>query len=79
MRQHWAEANAAFPANTIVRMVDDGEDCSTDRADVADVQALLRRAPDRAGAPRRSTRSLERQRVNAALRERERVDFAAAL
>ena len=77
MRQHWDEANAAFPANTIVRMVDRCR-CSPPSTAVADVQGFFAEHPIPQGA-KTLDQMLERQRVNAALRERERVDLAAAL
>ena len=79
VRQHWDEANDRVPAQHDRAHGRPVKPLDRPSSVVADVQALLRRAPDPAGAPRRSTRSLERQRVNAALRERERVDLAAAL
>ena len=77
VRQHWAEANAAFPANTIVRMVGSVSMLTTEQA-VADVQGFFTEHPIPQGA-KTLDQTLERQRVNAALRERERVDLAAAL
>ncbi len=77
VRQHWAEANAAFPANTIVRMVGSVSMLTTEQA-VADVQSFFTEHPIPQGA-KTLDQTLERQRVNAALRERERVDLAAAL
>ena len=77
VRQHWAEANAAFPANTIVRMVGSVSMLTTEHA-VADVQGFFTEHPIPQGA-KTLDQTLERQRVNAALRERERVDLAAAL
>ncbi len=78
VRQHWTEANAAFPQNTIVRMVVDGVDAHRPRPRSPTCKASSPSTRSRRG-PRRSTRSLERQRVNAALRQRERVVLAAAL
>jgi puromycin-sensitive aminopeptidase len=71
------EASAAFPANTIVRMVSSVSMLTTEHA-VADVQGFFTEHPIPQGA-KTLDQTLERQRVNAALRERERVDLAAAL
>ena len=77
MRQHWDEANAAFPTNTIVRMVDSVR-LLTDETVAADVQAFFAEHPI-AQAAKTLEQVLERQRVNAALRARETERFAAAL
>ena len=77
VRQHWDEANAAFPANTIVRMVESVTMLTTEHA-VADVQGFFAEHPIPQAA-KTLDQMLERQRVNAALRERERVGLAAAL
>jgi puromycin-sensitive aminopeptidase len=77
VRQRWAEANERFPGNTIVRMVDPVK--LLNRPDeVADVQGFFSEHP----IPQSSKtldQVLERQRVNAALREREQDALTAAL
>ncbi len=77
VRQHWDEANAKFPPNTIVRMVDSVK-LLTDETVVADVQGFFAEHPI-PQALKTLDQVLERQRVNAALRERERETFCAAL
>ena len=69
VRQRWTEANERFPGNTIVRMVDPVK--LLNRPDeVADVQSFFseHQIPQSA---KTLDQILERQRVNAALRERE--------
>jgi puromycin-sensitive aminopeptidase len=77
VRQHWDEANAAFPSNTIVRMVSSVR-LLTDEAVAADVQAFFAEHPIEQAA-KTLEQILERQRVNTALRARETSRFAAAL
>jgi puromycin-sensitive aminopeptidase len=77
VRQHWDQANAAFPTNTIVRMVDSVKLLTTDEL-VADVQAFFAEHPIPQGA-KTLDQILERQRVNARLRARESARLAAAL
>jgi hypothetical protein len=68
VRRHWAEANERFPRNTIARMVETVR--QLDRpADVADVQAFFAEHPIEQAA-KTLEQILERQRVNAAVRER---------
>ncbi|MET0458320.1 MAG: M1 family metallopeptidase [Ilumatobacteraceae bacterium] len=77
VRQHWAEANAMFPTNTIVRMIDTVRTL-TDEVVAADVQAFFAEHPIEQAA-KTLDQVLERQRVNTALRARERERFATAL
>jgi len=77
VRQRWAEANERFPGNTIIRMVDPVK--LLNRPDeVADVQGFFseHEIPQ---STKTLHQVLERQRVNAALREREQDPLAAAL
>jgi puromycin-sensitive aminopeptidase len=77
VRQHWDEANARFPTNTIVRMVSTVRLLNT--PDVAvDVQSFFAEHPIRQAA-KTLEQVLERQRVNTALRERESAALVAAL
>ena len=76
VRQHWDEANATFPTNTIVRMVDSVR-LLTDETVAADVQAFFAEHPIEQAA-KTLEQVLERQRVNTALRARETERFAAA-
>ena len=77
VRQRWDEANAKFPTNTIVRMVDSVK-LLTEQPVVADVQGFFAEHPIPQAA-KTLDQILERQRVNAALREREQDAFAATL
>ncbi|MBA3606464.1 MAG: ERAP1-like C-terminal domain-containing protein [Acidimicrobiia bacterium] len=77
VRQHWDEANSAFPTNTIVRMIDSVR-LLTEEAVAADVQAFFAEHPIHQAA-KTLEQVLERQRVNTALRARESARFAAAL
>jgi puromycin-sensitive aminopeptidase len=77
VRQHWAEANEAFPRNTIVRMVDSVR-LLTEESVVADVQGFFAEHPIEQAA-KTLDQVLERQRVNAAVRAREEQRFAVAL
>ena len=77
VREHWDEANEKFPTNTIVRMIDSVKLLNTAES-VADVQAFFAEHPiDQAAKTLEQV--LERQRVNALLREREQERFAASL
>ena len=76
VRQHWDEANAAFPSNTIVRMVGSVR-LLTDETVAADVQAFFAEHPIEQAA-KTLDQVLERQRVNTALRSRESERFAAS-
>jgi puromycin-sensitive aminopeptidase len=77
VRQHWDEANAKFPPNTIVRMVDSVKLLTEDTV-VADVQGFFSEHPI-PQALKTLDQVLERQRVNAALRQREQAAFSALL
>jgi puromycin-sensitive aminopeptidase len=77
VRQEWDRANEAFPRNTIVRMIATVT-MLTDEAVAADVQAFFAEHPIEQAA-KTLDQILERQRVNTALRARERERFAAAL
>jgi puromycin-sensitive aminopeptidase len=77
VRQRWDEANAKFPANTIVRMVDSVKLLTADTV-VADVQGFFSEHPI-PQAVKTLDQVLERQRVNAALREREQDSFSSSL
>jgi puromycin-sensitive aminopeptidase len=77
VRQHWDEANAKFPPNTIVRMVDSVK-LLTDDTVVADVQGFFSEHPI-PQALKTLDQVLERQRVNAALRQREEDAFRSSL
>ena len=77
VRQRWDEANAAFPHNSIVRMVDTVK-LLTEESVVADVQAFFAEHPIPQAA-KTLDQILERQRVNAATRIREQDRLAAAL
>ncbi len=77
LRERWAEANSRFPTNTIVRMVDAVK--TLDRAAaVQETAAFFAAHPIPQGA-KTLAQILERQRVNAAMRERESGALAAAL
>jgi puromycin-sensitive aminopeptidase len=77
VRNHWEEANDRFPTNTIVRMV--GSVPTLDRAEqVADVAAFFAEHPIPQSA-KTLEQVLERQRVNAALRDRDADTLAASL
>jgi puromycin-sensitive aminopeptidase len=77
VRQHWDQANEAFPRNTIVRMI--GSVTSlTDEQVAADVQSFFAEHPIEQAA-KTLEQVLERQRVNTALKAREHARFAAAL
>ena len=77
VRRHWDEANAAFPSNSIVRMVDSVK-LLTDERVAADVQAFFAEHPIEQSAE--DARSDPRApAVNTALRAREQARFAAAL
>jgi puromycin-sensitive aminopeptidase len=77
VRQRWDDANTAFPDNSIARMIDTVT-LLTEPSVVADVQGFFAEHPiPQAG--KRLDQILERQRVNAAARLRERERLAAAL
>jgi hypothetical protein len=73
IRERWDEANRIFPNNTIVRMVDPVKTL-TRPEDVADVQAFFAEHPI-PQAKKTLDQVLERQRVNAALRQRAAADL----
>ena len=77
VRQRWDEANTRFPSNTIVRMVDSVK-LLTEPEVAADVQAFFAEHPIEQAA-KTLDQILERQRVNVALRARERDRLAEAL
>ncbi len=77
VRQRWDDANAAFPENSIARMVGTVT-LLTEPSVVADVQGFFAEHPiPQAG--KTLDQILERQRVNAATRLRERERLAAAV
>jgi puromycin-sensitive aminopeptidase len=77
VRQRWDDANAAFPDNSIARMVDSVK-LLTEPSVVADVQGFFAEHPIPQAA-KTLDQILERQRVNAATRLREQERLAAAL
>jgi puromycin-sensitive aminopeptidase len=77
VRQQWDTANSKFPGNTIVRMIDTVKTL-TAPATVADVQSFFSEHPI-PQATKTLDQILERQRVNAALREREAERLATSL
>jgi puromycin-sensitive aminopeptidase len=77
VRDRWDEANDRFPSSSIVRMVDSVR-LLTEPAQVEEVHAFFAEHPIPQAATT-LTQVLERQRVNAALRERDAEPFAAAL
>ncbi|MFT3853172.1 MAG: ERAP1-like C-terminal domain-containing protein [Ilumatobacteraceae bacterium] len=77
VRQRWDDANARFPNNTIVRMVDPVKLLNRPEV-VADVQGFFAEHPITQAA-KTLDQVLERQRVNAALRERESARLTDAL
>ena len=77
VRDHWAEANERFPANTIVRMVDSVR--LLNRPDLVDETARFFADHPIAQGAKTLEQILERQRVNSALRSREQQRFGEAL
>jgi puromycin-sensitive aminopeptidase len=77
VRKHWTDVNERFPSNTIIRMVDTVKTLNRP-SDVADIQAFFSEHPIRQ-ASKTLEQILERQRVNANLREREEDTLTAAL
>ena len=77
VRKNWADINARFPSNTIIRMVDTVKTLNRP-TEVADIQAFFSEHPIEQAA-KTLEQILERQRINAALREREQDALAAAL
>ena len=77
VRQHWDAANASFPSNSIVRMVDSVKMLTEERV-AADVQAFFAEHPIEQAA-KTLDQILERQRVNVAVRSREQERFGSSL
>jgi len=77
VRRRWDEANARFPSNTIVRMIDPVKLLNSDEVE-ADVQAFFAEHPIPQAA-KTLDQVLERQRVNVALRRREGPALVARL
>jgi puromycin-sensitive aminopeptidase len=77
VRRRWDELNTAFPSNTIVRMVEPIRLLNQPDV-VADVQAFFAEHPIEQ-ARKTLDQLLERQRINAALREREGAALSASL
>ncbi|MFV0306143.1 MAG: ERAP1-like C-terminal domain-containing protein, partial [Desertimonas sp.] len=77
VRQHWPQANEAFPSNTIVRMVSTVRLLNTPEV-AADVQSFFAEHPIPQAA-KTLEQVLERQRVNTALRVREQRRLAESL
>lgn len=75
VREHWADANARFPNNAIARMVETVK-MLTRPEEAADVQAFFAEHPIPQAA-KTLEQTLERQRVNVALRERAAASLAA--
>ena len=77
VRRNWTAANDRFPSNTIVRMISSLR-LRTEPAVVADVQAFFAEHPIEQ-AIKTMEQVLERQRVNAALRDRDAAAFTTDL
>ena len=77
VRKNWADINERFPSNTIIRMVDTVKTLNRP-TDVADIQAFFSEHPVEQAA-KTLEQILERQRINATLREREQDELTAAL
>jgi len=77
VREAWTQANERFPTNTIVRMIDPVKLLNRPHV-VADVQSFFAEHPIPQSA-KTLDQVLERQRVNAALLEREQARLASAL
>ena len=77
VRDHWEEANERFPTNTIVRMASGVRLLNTPEA-VDDVRSFFTAHPI-VQAAKTLEQILERQRLNAALRDREADRLAEAL
>jgi puromycin-sensitive aminopeptidase len=77
LRTHWSDAVSRFPGNTHVRMVDPVK-LLTSPSVVADVQSFFSEHPI-PQAEKTLAQVLERQRVNAGLREREADRLSAEL
>jgi puromycin-sensitive aminopeptidase len=77
VRKNWTLANDRFPDNAIVRMIDSVKSL-TERSVVADVQAFFGEHPIPQAA-KTLEQVLERQRVNAAMQDRESERLPASL
>jgi puromycin-sensitive aminopeptidase len=77
VRDRWAEVNERFPSNTIVRLIESVKLLASQEL-VAQTHEFFAEHPIEQAA-RTQQQILERQRVNAALRDRESTVFAAAL
>ena len=77
VRRQWDTANDKFPGNTIVRMIDPVKTLTAPTT-VADVQSFFSEHPIPQAA-KTLDQILERQRVNAAMREREGERLATSL
>ncbi|HTH06930.1 MAG TPA: ERAP1-like C-terminal domain-containing protein, partial [Ilumatobacteraceae bacterium] len=77
VRRRWSDANDKFPPSTIVRMIDSVKNLTSPPV-VADVQGFFVEHPIPQGA-KTLEQILERQRLNAALRERESERLTDAL
>ncbi|MEY4361060.1 MAG: hypothetical protein RL391_366 [Actinomycetota bacterium] len=77
IRRHWDAANAAFPGNSIIRMVDPVRLLNTPQFE-SDVHAFFAEHPIPQSA-KTLDQVLERQRVNVALRSREAAPLSSAL
>ncbi|HEY4332342.1 MAG TPA: M1 family metallopeptidase [Ilumatobacteraceae bacterium] len=77
VRRNWERANATFPNPSIIRMVDTVKLLNTPEV-VADVQSFFAEHPIKQSITTLA-QVLERQHVNAAVRERESERFSAAL
>ena len=77
VRDHWEQANADFPTNTIVRMVDSVKQLGTPEL-VADAGAFFAEHP-LPQATKTLDQILERQRINAALLARDGKAFDRSL
>ena len=77
VRRHWAEANERFPRNTIVRMIDTVR-LLDQPAQVADSAGFFSEHPIEQ-AVKTLEQVLERQRVNAGVRERNAAELAEYL
>ncbi len=77
VRKNWDKANSLFPNPSIVRMVDPVKTLNTPES-VSDVQGFFSEHPIKQSA-KTLAQVLERQRVNAAVRDRDAVSFAESL
>jgi hypothetical protein len=77
VKDHWDQANAEFPTNTIVRMVDPVKQLAAPEL-VADAAAFFAEHPI-PQATKTLDQILERQRINAAFLARDGVVFGQSL